>query len=191
MSEVLEHHEHVKEAVEHGAKRAALLIAVLAAALAVCEQQSKHAEMAVAQNSILAVDSWNQYQAKSIRAAVALDIARLGQTLDPPASADKAAARAGVLKQLTQDQAQYETDPKDGKAAIAERARGYEEARQFNLERSHTYDNASAALQLGIVLATASVITASGLLLRFSLLLGAAGIGLGILGAVAPGLGAF
>ena len=191
MSESLEQHESATHAAEQGHLRAALVIAVLAAALAICEQQSKHAEMSVAQNSILAVDSWNQYQAKSIRAAIALDIARLEQTLDIPARPELASARSDALKQLAQDQAQYEKDPKDGKQAIADRAHGYEEAREFSLERSHTYDNASAALQLGIVLATASVITASKLLFRLSLFLGAAGLGLGVLGALAPGLGAF
>jgi hypothetical protein len=191
MSESLEHHEHAEHAAQHGSKRAALIIAILAAALAICEQQSKQAEMAVSQNSIQAVDSWNQYQAKSIRAAIALDIARVTKSLNPPASPQEATTRADVLQQLAQDQASYEKDPKDGKAAIAERAHKYEEARQYSLERAHTYDNASAALQLGIVLATASVITASRLLFRLSLLLGGAGIVLGVLGALAPTLGAF
>lgn len=186
MSESLEQHEHASHAAEHGHKRAALIIAVLAAALAICEQQAKHAEIGVSQSSILAADSWNQYQAKSIRAAIAQDIAGLVRSLDKPGSADLAAAREKLLHQLAADQARYETDSKDGKAAVAARAQDFERERDHDLQRAHTYDNASAALQLGIVLATASVITASKLLIRLALLLGALGLGLGMLGAVAP-----
>jgi small-conductance mechanosensitive channel len=185
MSESLEHHEH---AAEHGNKRAALLIAALAAALAICEQQGKLAEMSVAQNSLNAVDSWAQYQAKSIRAAVARDIAGLEQTLGPTGTPEQESARKGAVARLEQDQAAYETDPNNGKEAIAHRAEAFEKAREHALERSHMYDNASAALQLGIVLATALVVTGSALLIRLAMALGAIGVVLGVLGAAAPGL---
>jgi Domain of unknown function (DUF4337) len=188
--ESLEHQEHAEHAATHGNKRAALLIAVLAAALAICEQQGKHAEIAVQEQAILTADAWAQYQAKSIRAAVAQDIERLASTLDRPTDADLIATRMGVLKQLQSDQVHYDTDAKDGKEAIAARARAFDAARQDALERDHTYDNAAAALELGIVLATASVITASKLLIRFAFVLGGIGIVLGVLGVLAPSLGA-
>ena len=188
--ESLEHQEHAEHAAHHGNKRAALLIAVLAASLAICEQQGKHAEIAVQEQAILTADAWAQYQAKSIRAAIAEDIQRLATSLDRPADADMIAVRANVLKELKSDQIHYETDAKDGKDAIAARARAFDAARQEALERDHTYDNAAAALELGIVLATASVITASKLLIRFAYVLGGIGIVLGVLGFVAPTLGA-
>ncbi|MGH2896997.1 MAG: DUF4337 family protein [Solirubrobacteraceae bacterium] len=187
----LEHQEHAEHAAVHGSKKAALLIAVLAAGLAICEQQAKHADILEADNAILTADSWSQYQAKSIRAAVAQDIARLGATLDRPVQPDLIAMREGVLKDLATDQVRYEKDSKDGKEAIAARAHHYDEIRKDQLERTHTYDNASAALQLGIVLATASVITLSKMLLRFAYVLGAVGAVLGVLGWIAPGLGTF
>lgn len=186
--ESLEHQEHVEHTASHGNKRAALLIAVLAAALAICEQQSKHAEIAVEENAVLAADAWNQYQAKSIRAAVAQDIARLGATLDPPAEPRLLLLRADVLKQLHADQIHYERGGKDGKKEIALRARHFEEVRQYSLERTHTFDNAAAALELGIVLSTASAITLSKLLIRFAGLMGVIGLVLGLLGFFAPGL---
>ena len=187
--EVLEQHEHAEHAAGHGSKRAALLIAVLAAGLAICEQQGKHAEITVQENAILTADAWAQYQAKSIRSAIALDIARLGATLDRPVEPDMIAMRAGLLKDLASDQVRYEKDTKDGKQAIAKRAQGFDAVRQDALERTHTYDNAAASLELGIVLATASVITTSKMLLRFAFVLGALGLVLGVLGAVAPSLG--
>jgi hypothetical protein len=186
----LEHQEHAEHAAVHGNKRAALLIAVLAAALAICEQQAKKAEIAVQEQAILTADAWAQYQAKSIRAAVAQDFQRLATILDPPTDAGLIATRANVLKELKTDQVHYETDAKDGKEAVAARAEAFDVQRQESLERSHSFDNAAAALELGIVLATASVITASKLLIRFAVVLGAIGIVLGVLGAVAPSLGA-
>jgi Domain of unknown function (DUF4337) len=191
MNDVLLQHEnaeHAAHAAEHGSKHAALLIAVLAAALALSEQQGKKAEITVQQNSILAADSWNQYQAKSIRAAVAQDLSRLAATFDQPSQPELAAARKDVLRQFQADQTHYEADDKDGKAAIAGRAQAFETTRDNALERTHCYDNAAAALELGIVLATASVITMSRMLFRFAGALGVVGVVLGVLGAVARSL---
>ncbi|MDA8249612.1 MAG: DUF4337 family protein [Rhodospirillales bacterium] len=183
-----EHAGHAEHAVEHGNKQAALLIAVLAAILAVCEQQAKRADIAVQENAILAADTWNEYQAKSVRAAVAHDLEQLAASLDAPAGADRAALRQHYLTRLDADQQHYEKDPETGKAVLSTRARHYEERRQNDLERAHTFDNAAAALELGIVLSTASVITAAKLLLRFGYVMGAIGVVLALFGAVAPGL---
>ena len=59
------------------------------------------------------------------------------------------------------------------------------------MERSHSLDNAAAALDLGIVLATASVITSAGALLVFSYVMGITGIVLGVGAVVAPSLFVF
>ena len=189
--EIQEHAEHAQDAGEHGNRRAALLIAVLAAILAVSEQQAKRADIAVEENGIKAADVWNEYQAKSVRAALARDLRGFAMTFDAPSAPDVAARREAILRWLDADQAHYEQDPDSGKTALAARAQAFEARRERNLERSHTYDNASAALQLGIVLATASVITASRWLLRFAAALGVAGLALAILGAVAPELAVF
>ena len=172
-------------------KRAALLIAVLAAALAICEQQAKHAEIAVEANAVLAADTWNEYQAKSVRSAMAQDLERVAATLDMPPQPERAAQREDMLKRLRSDREHYDNDPETGKLALAARAHAHEEIRDHSLERAHTYDNSAAALELGIVLATASVITAAKLLLRFAYVMGAIGIVLGIFGAVAPELVVF
>jgi hypothetical protein len=108
-------------------------------------------------------------------------------------------------KKLQEDSQRFAKDPKDGKEAIMERAKKFEEVRNHSLEQSHSFDNASVALQLGpcslapaawppqlgIVLATASVITHSALLIRFAILMGAIGVALGVLGMTMPELGAF
>lgn len=186
-----EHAEHAEHAAEHGNKPAALLIAVLAAVLAICEQQAKRAEIGVEANAVLAADTWNEYQAKSVRSAIAHDLERVVATLDEPGDPTRAAQRADTLKQLRDDRLHYDNDAKTGKEALAEKAHRYEEVRDHALERAHTYDNAAAALELGIVLSTASVITNAKLLLAFAALMGAIGLVLGAFGAVAPELVVF
>lgn len=189
--ETLEHHEHAEHAFEHGSKQAALLVAVLAALLAVAEVQGKQAELQVQSNLIAAADAWSQYQAKSVRQAIARDLERLASTLDAPAQPTLAAQRQQLLKTLASDQKHYESDAQDGKEAVSMRARAFESARDESIERFHAFDNATAALQLGIVLATASAITRAKLLFRIAFALGVVGVILGVLARVAPSLGAF
>ncbi len=191
MQKALEHQEHAQHAAGHGAKTAALLVAILAAMLAVCEQQAKHADIKVQANAVLAADAWNQYQAKSIRQLLSQDLSALTSALDPSTDPAFAQKRAALIKRFDEDAAKFQKDPKEGKDVIATRARGYEETRDETLERAHSFDNAAAALELGIVLATASAITVSTMLIRFAMLMGAAGVVLAVLGWTFPSLGAF
>jgi len=188
---VHEHAEHAEHAAEHGNKAAALLIAVLAAALAITEQQAKKAEIGVETNAVLAADTWNEYQAKSVRSAMAQDLERVTATFDIPTDPARAAQREETIKRLRTDRDHYDNDPKTGKQALSDKAQEFEEKRDHLLERAHTYDNGAAALELGIVLSTASAITSSKLLLRFAMVMGAIGIVLGIFGAIKPELVVF
>jgi hypothetical protein len=91
---------------------------------------------------------------------------------------------------MRDDQDRFENDPNDGKAAIAKRARGFEEVRDRSLEETHAYHNGAAAMELGIVLTTASAIMRSRLLIVIAVGLGLMGSVLAVLGLVAPELGA-
>jgi hypothetical protein len=197
----LEHREHAEHlAHEHSAhhdasagagfhnQMAALLVAVLAAALAVTEQGAKHAEIRVQESSIFATDAWAQYQAKSTRATMSKEIAQVVGVLDAgdPAVMDR---RRALLAQLKQDQDRFENDPQDGKAAVAVRARAFEAERERSLEQTHAYHNGAAAMELGIVLATASAIIRAKPLLLMALAIGLAGVAFAILGLVAPEYG--
>jgi Domain of unknown function (DUF4337) len=190
-TQVLEHHEHASHAFEHGAKGAAILVAGLAALLAVSEQQAKHADIKVQTRAVLAADAWSQYQAKSIRQLLSLDMAAILSALEPSSDTAFSQRRAAVIKQFTEDAEHFAKDPKDGKDAIARRARDFETERDDSLERAHTFDNAAASFELGIVLATASAITVAKLLFRLALLMGGVGIVLAALGWTAPEWGAF
>lgn len=205
MYKTLEHHEHA-EHIAHGAhaeaahaeaerslgasRLAALLVAVLAAGLALAEQGARHAEIRVQENSIAAADAWAQYQAKSTRATVARDITTLLTALDA-STPEATVRRTQALEALNRDQERYERDPQDGKEVVAARARELEHARQHALEQTHAYHNGSAALELGIVLATASAILGSRMLIAIALAIGSAGGVFALLGLFAPELGAF
>ncbi len=209
MFKSLEHHEHAEHmahghahgheeghdataahASEHSNQLAALLVAFLAAGLAITEQGAKHAEIRVQENAIFATDAWSQYQAKSTRGTFSNDLASLIGVLEPstPELMDK---RKALLEKIKKDAQRFETDPKDGKGAIAERARQFEETRDHSLEQTHAYHNGSAAMELAIVLTTASAITKSKMLIRIALGLGIAGAVLAVLGYFAPEYGAF
>jgi hypothetical protein len=204
MYQTLEHHEHAEHLAHgHGEhhddkheashvssnQMAALLVAVLAAGLAVTEQGAKHAEIRVQQNSIAAADAWAQYQAKSTRGTISKDLASVVSALST-GDATAMDRRDKLLAQLGQDQDRFENDPKDGKKAVQERARGFEEARDHALEQTHAYHNGAAAMELGIVLSTASAIIRARPLILMALAIGVAGVVFAILGLVAPELGA-
>ncbi len=186
MGETYETHEHAAEAAHGGRRHTALLIAVLAAGLAFCEQGAQHANTRMSQSAVAATDVWAEYQAKSTRANETRDLAQLAGLL-PPGAANEAAA---IQARFASDIARFESDPKSGKQALATRAHALEEERDAAHERLEAFDNAAAALQLGIVLTTASVITGSLMLVWGGALLGLAGAVLAILGLVAPGLAA-
>lgn len=201
----LEHHEHAGHIAHgghdegHGAGPAkansgqmtALLVAVLAAGLALSEQGAKHAEIKVQANMIAATDAWAQYQAKSTRATMSSDIVRMLDALEVPSSAEVAERRKKAINSLNNDQERYERDPKDGKEAISHRAHDFEHARDHALEQTHAYHNGSAAMELGIVLATASAIIGSRMLIYVSMTMGVIGVLCALAGMYHPEWGAF
>jgi hypothetical protein len=206
VAKALEHHEHAghlahhqtahdesqhEEAAAHGqtSQMAALLVAVLAATLAVTEQAARHAEIRVEESAIFATDAWAQYQAKSTRATMSKEFADMIGVLGTgdPAITDR---RTALLGQLKQAQDRFESDPEDGKATVATRARRYELERSHALEQTHAYHNGAAAMELGIVLATASAIIRTRPLILMALGMGLAGIVFAVLGLLAPEYGA-
>ncbi len=187
MGETVETHEHAEAAAHGGRKHTALLIAVLAAGLAFCEQGAQHANTRMSGSSVAAADVWAEYQAKSTRANEARELAQMAALL--PASSP--AAQDEVAQRFAKDIARFEHDPKTGKDALADHARALESERDAAHLRLEAYDNAAAALQLGIVLTTASVITGSIMLAWGGVFLGLAGAVLAVLGLVRPELASF
>jgi hypothetical protein len=165
-------HEKIEQAehAEHASrsdKRIALLISVLALFLAFAETLGKSAQTEGISLNIKASDTWNFFQAKTIRQTTLRGLAESMTANLPQATSEE--ARAVLTKQIEAWRAtvaRYESDPKerDGRKELREQAEKYEHERDTLLARYHHYEVASAALQIGIVLASAAVITGIGAL---------------------------
>lgn len=185
--EAMEHHEHAEHAASSNNKKIALLISLLALFLAFSETLGKSAQTDSISLNIKASDTWNFFQAKTIRqttiraAADALNAQLPGVTHE--------SSKAAMTKQVDdwrRTATRYESDPqeKDGRKELRAQAEKYEHDRDTALARYHHYEVASAAFQIGIVMASAAIITG-----MFVLTWAAAGIG--ILGLVFIGIGLF
>ncbi len=84
--------------------------------------------------------------------------------------------------------ARYNDEPEtnEGRKQLAERAKQAEEQRELALARYHQYEFASAAFQIGIVLASAQIITGIAAMGWLSGVLGVFGLGFMALGLWAP-----
>ena len=194
--------EHQIEHDEHGGghghgdsqklnKRVALLIAVIALFLAFAETLGKSAQTSALNYQIEASNLWNFFQAKNIRRTatlVAADQTKLnlvGNTND-----EQKAAIAKQVDDWNKTAARYQSEPEaaggkgEGTRELSRRAIEEQHHRDLALARYHHYEVASAAFQIGIVLASATVITG---MVALSFLAG----GLGVLGLVFMAIGLF
>jgi hypothetical protein len=187
--ENLEHAEHVEHAGHGGNKKIALLISVLALFLALSEMGGKSVQTEAVTENVRANDLWAFFQAKTIRITVLTTAAEHLQ-LEAERATDPV-LRDRLMKTIDTwkaNVARYEDDPKsnEGRKQLMERAREAENHRDELLARYHNFEMASAAFQIGIVLASAEVITAMVLLGWFAGAAGIAGLGLAALGAWFP-----
>jgi hypothetical protein len=161
MSEAHEHAEHAKHAA-HSNKKIALAIAIMALLLALSETLGKSANTEAINLNIKASDTWNFFQAKTIR-QTAIRTAAEGTTLQLPHAAtdDIKGAMTKQIDAWKATVARYESDPKerDGRKELREQAEALEHTRDTALARYHSYELGSAAFQIGIVLCSAAVIT--------------------------------
>ena len=191
MSEINETIEKAKEG-KHGEffnRRIALLIAVLALFLSFSETLGKSAQTEAISANVESSDLWGFFQAKSIR-KTQVDTAAEEMKVAADAAADPA-AKAAMQKQIDswkQTAARYDSEPStgEGRKELAERAKEVEERRNLAMAKYHHYELASAAFQIGIVLASAAVITGMIGLAWFGGVLGIVGIALALLGLFAP-----
>ncbi|NMJ39828.1 DUF4337 domain-containing protein [Roseomonas sp. JC162] len=177
--------------VDHNSnKGVALLIAVLALFLALAETGAKSQQTEAISRNIEAANLWAFFQARTIRqtnvrtAAEQAEIARLAL----PEAAHPHVARQQEAWRATAARWESEPETGEGRRELAARARAAEEKRDRSLAAYHQYEIGSAAFQVGIVLASASVITGVGLLAVAGGLLGAIGVGFAALGFFAPTL---
>ena len=186
ITEATETHE-AHERKEAFRNHAALVIAVLAAIMAVCELGGDNAKNQQIFNNIKASDSWSFYQAKNQRQTaykLAADDLKL-RLADPGLSAPMRALLQADLDRYEKTITRYdsEVDPKapndptrgDGKKQLQARAESYDHAREVATERNENFDYARMMLQLAIVLGSVSILASSRLLVTVAIVLGALG----------------
>jgi hypothetical protein len=186
--ESMEQAEHAEHASSEN-RKIALLIAVIALFLALSETLGKGAQTESIAKNVEASNLWAFFQAKSIRRTVvqtAADQARLNLA---PAGDD--AGRAALQKQIEDWQktaARYRSEPETGEGTeqLSERAKHAEEERNLATAKYHHFELASAAFQIAIVLASATIITGIFALAWISGLLAVAGLAFTALGMFAP-----
>jgi hypothetical protein len=188
--ESMEEADQAKEASREN-RKIALLIAVIALCLALSETLGKGAQTESISKNVEASNLWAFFQAKSIRRTVvqtASDQSRLSL-----GAAGDDAAKAALQKQIDDWQktaARYRSEPETGEGTeqLAERAKHAEEERDLATAKYHHFELASAAFQIGIVLASATIITGIIALAWISGLLTLAGIAFTALGVFMPHL---
>jgi hypothetical protein len=186
--ENMEQAEHAEHAA-HSNKGIALLIAVLALFLAFSETLGKSAQTAALSDNVEASNLWAFFQAKTIRmttlrtAAEQVQIAADSNT-DP-------ATKTAMVKTIDtwkKTAARYDDEPEtgEGRKQLTVRAQEAEHKRDLSLARYHHYEFASAAFQIGIVLASATIITGMIVLAWLSGALGVIGLAFTAIGFFAP-----
>ncbi|MDE2329573.1 MAG: DUF4337 domain-containing protein [Bradyrhizobium sp.] len=188
--ESMEQADQAKEA-SHENRNIALLIAVIALCLALSETLGKGAQTESIAKNVEASNLWAFFQAKSIRRTTVQTAAEQAR-LSLSAAGDDA-AKAAVQKQIDDWQktaARYRSEPetKEGTEQLAERAKVAEEERDLAQAKYHHYELASAAFQIGIVLASATIITRMLALAWISGLLTLLGVAFTALGIFMPHL---
>ena len=159
--ESMEHAEHAEHASGSN-KKIALLIAVLALFLAISETLGKGAQTESISKNVESANLWAFFQAKSIRRTVVLTAAEQGKLTLAGATDD--AMKATVQKQVddwTKTAQRYRSEPETGEGTeqLAEKAKHAEHERDEATAKYHHFELASAAFQIGIVLASATIIT--------------------------------
>jgi uncharacterized protein HemX len=186
--ESMEHAEHAEHASGSN-KKIALLIAIMALFLAFSETLGKGAQTESISKNVEASNLWAFFQAKSIRRTVVQATSEHAK-LSLGLSGDEA-QKAALAKQIEDWQktaARYRSEPETGEGSeqLAERAKHAEHDRDLAMARYHHYELASAAFQIGIVLASATIITGMVALSWISGLLTIAGLAFTAIGLFAP-----
>jgi hypothetical protein len=172
-------------------KRIGILIAIMAAVLALVEAGGNNAAQDALRGTIEATDTWAFYQAKTIRMTTLNAQAR---SLELEAMDVKKGPRLEEMKKTIEEWRatanRYDSDPQggEGRKELLAKARKIEAERDDFAAANGVFDLSSSALQLAILLASASVVTSLVWLAWLGAGLGAIGGLLGVLAVVAPHL---
>ena len=158
---------------DHGGNKGiALLISVLALVLAFSETLGKGAQTGALALNIEASNLWAFFQAKTIRQTVLRTAAEQTAVTNSSEKSKKQADR--WLETAKRYQSEPETN--EGRDELARRAKEAEKKRDRAMAAYHHYELASAAVQIAIVMASASIITSMAALVWIAGGLGIVGV---------------
>jgi hypothetical protein len=172
------------EAAEGFRNRAALLIAILAAVLAVGGLGGGNATDDMIGSNINASDTWAFYQAKNVRQTMyKIEAEKLKTSLAAglvaPAERPSAETR---LKEYEATIARYDSEPDpndpskgEGKKELSAKAKGFEAAFEEASRRDNNFDFAEVLLQLALVLGSVAILAVNRWILILSAAMGALG----------------
>jgi len=165
-----------------GSKGIALLISILALVLAFSETLGKSAQTEAMSYNIQASNLWAFFQAKTIRQTTLRTAAdQLGATAD----SEKSRKQIEAWKKTAE---RYEDEPetREGRKQLADRAKNAERKRDKAFAAYHHFELSSAAVQIAIVLASASIIAGVPALTWLAGTLGVLGIAFCVIGVWFP-----
>jgi hypothetical protein len=184
--------DSINEAVEKGREGRfnsiiALMVAVVATFMALCNVKDGNIVQAMEQDQASAVDEWALFQAKGMKMNLAesvLDQMTLERELRPELGAE---ARAKLDKKITDYVARvklYESE----KAEIKAKAKGFQEDYDRLNVHDDQFDLAEALMSVAIALLGIAALTRKRLLLGFGCALGGLGLVFGLAGFLGLGL---
>ena len=159
-------------------KGVALLISILALVLAFAETLGKSAQTEALTYNIQASNLWAFFQAKTIRQTT---LRTAADQLGVVAETEKTKKQIDAWKKTAE---RYEDEPetREGRKQLAERAKNAERKRDKAFAAYHHFELSSASVQIAIVLASASIITAIPALFWSAGALGVVGIAFCVIG---------
>jgi Domain of unknown function (DUF4337) len=164
---------------DHGGnKGVALLISVLALVLALSETLGKSTQTTALGYNIEASNLWAFFQAKTIRQTT---LRAAAEQMEVLSESEKAKKQVDAWKK-TAARYQDEPDTGEGRNQLADRAKAAEKKRDLALAAYHHYEMSSASVQIAIVLASASIITAISALFWAAGALGVIGVAFCVIG---------
>lgn len=165
------HHGHAHEETAW-TKRAAVLVAALAAIAVIVEMSANDAQTSYLANHVSASDIWSQYQGKSVRRTVLQEAA---DAMESQAGGHPDAATAARIAAARQNAQRMQSEPgHDGMEQLSERAAEHEHERDHDLHLHEGLERSARGLQIAIVLTGLFMVTRLGWLLACGSVLGAA-----------------
>ena len=171
--------------VDPSNKKIALLISLLALVLAFSETLGKAAQTEALAQNIEASNLWNFFQAKTIRMTV---LRTAGESLAAEVGPQAGDALKAQITKWKETAERYDSEPStgEGRKELAARAKAAQAKRDRSMAAYHQYELASGAVQIAIVLASATIITGMNALAWIAGGLGLLGIVFSVIGFFAP-----